>query len=340
MNGLVLCGKTAEMVLEHEVLKEKSDLEPTSHQTLPTMSSFRNMSGVEWSTQIDGIVFGHLDILVGNANDIRRCDNVSFHTWMGDVPPSGISKISDPFTSGLYVASGPFLALIAARSLPLTKLAQYVMYLCGAYCLYQREPLKTRKPLTTKEEIETMLHSIRGTMGWKRLSRILPFCAEGVRSPPEANFFAVSTFPRELYGYQFPKPAVNEDIPVEPEYRTLAGSSVIEVDFVWEDAQLIVEYNGADTHEGGVTSLDITQQTILRAQGYEVVFITKEQFGNARLLDLIMLHLAEKIGIDPSNGWPETEHVQELIDCLRKDDQYSASTAYLKAQKRWIRKVE
>lgn len=338
MNGIVLCGTSAEQILEHEALKKESSLEPTSHNLIPTASSYGGMSHSGLTIQIDEVTFNYLEVLIGCHEDHRHCGIITFRQWKGPVPPSGIFKISDPFTSGLYVTSAPFMALMAARKLSLSRLAQYVMYLCGWYCIHQKEPLKKRKALTSTEQIAFMLRSVRGTMGWKRLWRVLPYCAEGVRSPPEANFFAVATFPRDIFGYQFPKPKVNTSIPLGPEHAALAGAPSIEVDFYWEDAGLVVEYNGGDTHDGGVTPLDVTQQYILMDKGIEVVFLLKEQFSDARLLDLLMRHLAKKLGIDPDNGWPSVENVQMLVDDLRNEDRHSTSPELLEAQKRWIRR--
>ena len=338
MNGIVLCGESAEKVLEREALKKGHGLEPTSYLELPTTSSYAGLPLKDSSICIDGIPFHHLDVLVGKQRDFRRNDSITFHQWKGPVPHSGILKISEPFTSGYFVTSATFMAIMAARKLSLPSLAQYVMYLCGWYCKHQKVPLEQRGPFTSTEKIALMLQSTRGTMGWKRLSRILPYCAEGVRSPPEASFFAVATFPRDIYGYQFPKPEVNATIPVKPEHEALAGTPSIEVDFYWSDAKLVVEYNGLDTHDGGVTPLDITQQLILKEEGYEVIFLTKEQFSNARLLDLVMRHIAQRLGIDPNDGWPSMGNVQELVDCLRFENRHSTSQEYLEAQKRWIRR--
>ena len=339
MSGIVLCGTSAEKILEQKALGRGHGLEPTSRSSIPTATSYCGMFNKEWLIQIDGIAFSHLELLIGGHEDHRHCGNITFHQWKGLVPPYGILKISEPFTSGYFITSAPFMAIMAARKLPLPNLAQYVMYLCGWYCKHQKVPLERRAPFTSIEKIALMLQATRGTMGWKRLSRILPYCAEGVRSPPEANFYAVTTFPRDIYGYQFPKPEVNANIPVKPEHEALAGAPSIEVDFLWEDAKLVVEYNGLDAHDGGVTPLDITQQLILKEGGYEVIFLTKEQFNDARLLDLVMRHIAKRLGIEPDDGWPSMGNVQELVDCLRFENRHSTSTEYLRAQKRWIRHV-
>lgn len=341
MDGIMLCGKSAEMILEREVLGLGYGLEPTSFQTLPNAISTKGMSESGWSIQIDGIPFNHLQLLIGKHNDYRRCLNIKFHQWNGPVPPGSILKIAEPYTNAFYVASGAFLALMASRTHSLIALMQYVMYLCGWYCIHQREPLKKRGPLTSKEDIEKMLRHAKGKKGWRRLERILPYCAEGVRSPQEANYYIVATLPHRLGGYELKKPKVNACIPLNNKHAELAGAPEIEVDFYWEDAKVVVEYNGFDTHEGGITALDITQQVILQEMGIEVLFVTKAQLYSVELLDMMMQQLATRLGICPADGWPNLENVKNLLVSLQSGDMQNrrfASSGILSEQKRWIRR--
>lgn len=340
MTGIVLCDASAEIILEREVLGKGHGLEPTNRQSLPDIISLTGMSDREWSIQIDSLLFSHLHLLVGKHRDFRHCCNITFHQWLGTVPPGAILRIDEPFMNNVFVTSGSFMALLASRTHTLTALAQHIMYLCGYYCMHQKEPLLKRGPLASKEEIERMMRFTKSTVGWKRLSRILPYCAEGVRSPQEANFYIVATFPRVLGGYEFPKPQVNVEIPVEGMHATLAGAPSIEVDFYWEDEGVVVEYNGLDNHEGGISPLDITQQIILKEKGIDVVFLTKEQLFNPALLDLMMLQLANKIGIRPIDGWPSMKSLKMLLRSLRADggnDRRFTSKELLDVQKRWIR---
>lgn len=341
MSGMVLCGTSAEKVLEREALKKGYGLEPTSSQELLGPIPIQGMSAREWSIQIDGIEFTHLDLLIGDHKDFRRCVNIDFHQWLGSVPPDGIFKIAEPYANEFYVTSAPFMALIAARRMSLIKLAQYVMYLCGYYCIHQKAPLEERGPLTNKDEIETAIRFVRGQRGWRRLSRVLPYCAEGVRSPQEANYYIVATFPRKLGGYELTKPEVNACIPLNAEHAALAGAPEIEVDFYWKDANIVVEYNGLDSHDGGITPLDITQQVILKEKGIDVLFVTKAQLYNARLLDMMMRQLADRLGMSPENGWPSPEKVENLLSCLLFEPSRNrrvASPEMQREQKRWIRR--
>ena len=343
MNGMVLCDKSAEIILEREVLTKGYGLEPTALGALPKPPSMKGESNSDWSLSIDGMPFNHLHLLVGDQKDIRRCDAAAFHVWKSPLPPGAVLRIDEPYVRGLYVTSGPFLALIAARTRSLVGLAQYVMYLCGHYCLYQNEPLKERKPLAKKEDICLMLKHVKGSMGWKRLTRILPYCAEGVRSPQEANFYIVATFPKRFGGYALTKPEVNANILLNAEQTLLAGSPAIEVDFYWRDAGIVVEYNGFEIHNGGITQLDITQQIILKELGIEVIFVTKEQLYNPALIDLLMQQLAKRLGICPADGWPKMSCVRELLVSLRyetKRNLHSTSQELLDKEKRWIRQVE
>ena len=318
MDGIVLCGESAERILEQEALGKGYGLEPTARLTLPTMASYRGISNKQWSTQVDGVAFTHLDVLVGSAGDIRKCRNITFHTWKSPLPPFGILKISDPFTSEFFVASGTFMALVAARRLSGVRLAQYVMYLCGWYCMHQKVPLEKRTAFTSTEKISLMLPSMIGTKGWRKLASILPYCADGVRSPQEANYYLVVTLPPRKGGYRLTKPKVNYSIPLDDYHSALLGQSSIEVDFYWPEAELVVEYNGLDNHDGGISPLDVTQQLILRDKGIEVLFLTKYQLYNAALLDAHMQTVANKLGIKTSRrGWPDISDVRALLDDLR-----------------------
>lgn len=314
MDGIVLCGTTAETLLEHKLITGKSLLDATDIISIPSSSRLARLRDEgSWPISIDGCRFNGIDVLVPGKNQRRQIPHVRYHSWSGDLPAGAFARIA----KGLYLTTAPFMALQAARAMDTTRLVQYIMYLTGHYCLHQDSYLQERPSLATLEQIDRMRHSIDGTKGSGTLAKALPYCSEGARSPQEVNMFISAVFPRPKGAYRLPIPLINHRIELDSELAGLMGSSFLEIDLFWPDGNIGLEYNGIETHQGGLSPRDLSRQYVLAEQGIDILFVTKEQLYNAGLLDIVMRAVAKRLGISTRpKYWPHLNRVQELLDTL------------------------
>ena len=315
MDGIVLCGPTAETLLEHRLLVGKSLLDATDIISIPSSSRLSHLRDEgSWPVTIGGCRFGGIDILVGGRNQRRHIPNVQYHSWSDILPAGALARIA----SGLYLTTAPFMALQAAQRLDSIHLAQYIMYLTGRYCLHQEIPLQERPQLATLEQIERIRHAVDGKRGCRTLAKALPYCRERIRSPQEANMLIASSFPLKAGAYCLPLPLVNHRLELDSELARLMGSEYLEFDLFWEEAGIGLEYNGIEVHEGGLSPRDLSRQYVLAEQGIEILYVTKAQLYNAGMFDILMRRVANKLGIAAKpNKWPELNRVQQLLDDLR-----------------------
>ena len=315
MDGIVLCGATAETLLEHELLRNDYQLDASDIASIPNSGRLARLREENaWPVTIRGCQFANIDVLVSGKNRLRHIPHVTYHSWSGPLPAGSFARIA----KGLYVTTAPFMALQAARQLDMTRLAQYIMYLAGHYCLHGDDYLEERPPLMTLEQIDRMRHAIDGTKGCKTLAKTLPYCKEGARSPQETNMLISGIFPRTKGGYWLPQPLVNYEIELDSNGAELMGSDHLEIDLFWKDANIGLEYNGIDTHQGGLSPRDLSRQYVLMQQGIEILYVTKYQLYNAGIFDIVMRTVAKKLGVSTApKYWPQLNRVQELLDTLR-----------------------
>ena len=314
MNSIVLCGPSAEALLEDALLTDRKDLMASDVAMLPASARLSFLRDeANWPISINGRKFSSIDILVSARSELRHIPRINYHVWSTELPPGALTLIA----RGLYVCTGPFLALLASRQQNLIGLTQYMMYLTGRYCLHQADPLQERPQLMTLEQIDRSRHAIDGKKGCGLLSKALYYCHEGTRSPQEGNLLICSVFPRIMGGYKFAHPQVNYQIELNGELANLAGHNYLEIDLYWKEAKIGLEYNGIDSHRGGLTPYDITRQYVLKEQGIDILYVTKEQMYNAKLLDIVMRRIAKKLGVSTaSDRWPSLDRVQGLLDSL------------------------
>ena len=258
---------------------------------------------------------GVLHILAQNTRDRRETNTHRCHLWQGDFPVGSFYQLSNE----AYVASPPFVFLQMAQQLTLTQLIALGDELCGFYSFDESARFGIRQrevPLVTIEDLEEFIAQARaatskqsrGTYGICKAERALEYIVERSASPRETALALFLALPYRLGGYGFPKPEMNVEIPLTPEATAIAGRGckTLRADLLMR-AHFILEYNGNKPHSGEAAGLsDRARINALELMGYEVMELTHEQLDKQGSFEIIVKHLAKKLGkrLDPHKLGP------------------------------------
>ena len=99
-----------------------------------------------------------------------------------------------------------------------------------------------------------------------------------------------------LWGYNLAHPKLNPEITLSREGSLLLHKEKVRPDFLWEEAKLIVEYDGAYHGFGDQPLQDEMRKTVLESMGYTVMQLKKEQVENRLAFDGVVQAIARAIG--------------------------------------------
>lgn len=258
-----------------------------------------------------------LHLIVPAADERKASIGTTYHVWPSPLPKDSLIKRED----GLVVSSPEFCLLQMATELSETELARLIMQFCGTFSPDSKSPTGTvdRNPMTSILSIELYLDGARGCAGANRLRRALRWAVDNAHSPREACLEILMVMPQRRGGYHFPKPEMNvEPDDLTSEARDILGQEHCVVDLWWRRFLLAMEYLGETSHSDKFGS-DLARVRALSTMGVLVLLVAKEQFEDARQMDMIAQEAARQIGrqVRPDR-WPKTKQTQKLIDELRK----------------------
>ena len=272
-------------------------------------------SGIPQSVPTDVVVIG----MRPNVHNSRFLA----HQWNGFVPIGSICATRD----NNYVCSPEFCLLQVGRYLKrLTSTSlepwQYVVILtelvcefCGTYSKQNttRGFKNRRNPLTTLGQIMMFCGRMAFEPGANTLRKAASWIVEGLNSPMETILYLLFCLPKSYGGLEFPRPFSNYPIPVPAELRTKARKGYIVPDLFWPEANLIVEFNGKDTHEGQEVE-DQERQEVAQEMGYaEVTFRKADLYDSKRFMSKAQ-SVAKYLGHALP---PSSERFDELQNTLR-----------------------
>lgn len=201
---------------------------------------------------------------------------------------------------GICLASPEYCLIQAACVFSRFKLLELCMEICGKYALIkesERGFTPRDYPLASVQSIAKFLQTMKSEPGVLAVQRILPFAADGSRSPMETRTYLLMCLPKRLGGYGLPKPEINKRIDLKPEERSIAKRSYFECDFCWPDQKVVIEYDGQQDHSSRLDrDRDSTKRNILLSKGYTIYTITAGQIASAESLDRIVREIAKLIG--------------------------------------------
>lgn len=240
-----------------------------------------------------------LHVLTGNRRSLHAHPAVKAHLITGQFPQDSLYRIDEQ----LLVVS-PELAFVqcchSRHDLPNIEMA---LELCGTYSLMTAE-LPCRfdlSALTTVEQIEKSAVACRGRWGATAALRALGWASNKMRSPRESEMYLLIVLDRSLGGFGLPRPSVNVQIRIKgTTAERLTNATYFEVDFVWEDKRVVLEYDGHEEHEADPAKVasDKERRSVLAALGYTVIVVTSRDLANEASLLVKISQLSMALGVD------------------------------------------
>lgn len=210
----------------------------------------------------------------------------------------------------VFVACPELCFLEAAQLLSRNALILYGMELCGTYARMgiTESPRYKRPSLTSAGKIAAYLDKSKGVRGVREARAALKYVMDGSASARESVLAVMMTLPTKLGGFGLPKPELNYGIGVDaPNKTSIGGRLVLHGDIVWRDANLVVEYDGAQHGMEDNRVIDKQRDHLLLDAGFDVVRFTDKSLRSS----VELTRLARTIN--------RKAHLHRLKDSLKWD---------------------
>lgn len=320
---------------------------PRHYNTVTTQRMFREFAA-SCDLRSYGVTRTPVDLLVPKASQRSRGASASFHVWKGNVPTqalirveeslfvstppfillqmagwhSKVSPVSEAFTQELQAErEAHAMANIEGtvpyddpfawnRSSRLVSLVLVAMELMGTYRLAAPggETRYQQKALLTATEMGRLLAGVPRAYGKNRIEAALDLALPHSASPMETALALMLSLPEAYGGYGLPQPQLNRACPVGNHERLWDGGPTITPDLLWEDANLVIEYDSDGMHGSlGAHKLarDATRANVLSAMGYTVLRMTTLNIQSLAEVERIATQVAERLGtsiVEPSDA--------------------------------------
>ena len=137
------------------------------------------------------------------------------------------------------------------------------------------------------QAIDLAIHNAKRRRGLKALElALIPYRTKDGKAPDVRSDFETLVLP-ELVGVGLPRPGCNVWLHIEGER--------FQADFLWEQAQVIVETDGRETHETPTAfQSDRRRDQFLAAAGYRVLRVTWHQIHSER--EAVLRRISQALG--------------------------------------------
>ena len=320
---------------------------PRHHNTVTTQRMFKEFSA-SCDLSAYGITRHPVDLLVPKASQRSRGALASFHVWKGNVPTEALIRVEDSLfvskpefvllqMAGWHRRVSP-VSEAFAQELQATREAQAMantqgpvpyddpfawdqssrlvelvlvgMELMGTYRLAApgSETRYQQKTLLTSSGMERFLAGVPRIYGRNRLDTALRLSLPHSASPMETALTLMLCLPETYGGYGLPRPHLNREKPVSNHEQLWDGGSSITPDLLWEEANLVVEYDSDEMHGSvGARKLarDATRANVLSAMGYTVLRVTTLNIQSRADVERLAIQVAARLGMqvpEPSDA--------------------------------------
>lgn len=258
---------------------------------------------------------GVLDVLVFKPQDRRCRKDVVCHLHRGGVTEGGVPyALVRHIARDVWVVSPGLCALQAAEQLEFRECVEYYYELCGRY----RLPLEAHgtyaecRPATSTAELRDVFDACSGSWGAKRARRAIGYVRDGARSPMETALMMMLVMPKSEGGLGIRDIEMDVRIPVSGYATKLTTSRCFFSDIFLRRAQLSIEYGGIVHEEASRMASDNERTNALRAMGYDVIDVSRQNFFDRDAFRRTMAAISRKAGIRPSQlpegfGWKQEE---------------------------------
>jgi len=245
-----------------------------------------------------------IDLVLRSQNAKRKSKMVKPHIYTGPTPDGSFVSIGN----GVAVSAPSFCFFQMAGELPLVKLVQLGLELCGTYSLPVKDEyspgveaadnvLYGQPQLTNTKALKAFATRMEGVSGQKKVSRALRYIADGSASPMETKLFLLLTLPYQLGGYGLPAPKLNRRIEIVNPTSRGPGKAYYVCDFFWEKENVAVEYDSESYHSGADRMVsDARKRFDLEKQGINVTAVTGRQIRNVIEFESFAKLIAKKLG--------------------------------------------
>lgn len=224
------------------------------------------------------------------------------HLWSTVAPDGAFLKVG----TGLYVSSPSFAFVQRACDLGLIQAIAYGNELCGRYSLDgSPRGFNDHPPFVSPTELRRFLGDCKNGKGTKIARIASKWVLAGFRSPRESDVYLLTCLPRDYGGYGvITRPEVNARVDVPERLWYLTEVRSYEVDLLWRDALVVVEYDGVDHDDRVQWVRDDLKTHVLEEMGYLVVRMSRDILRDPREFDRRVRLLAGRLGqaIPPSNA--------------------------------------
>lgn len=251
-----------------------------------------------------------IELLVCFDYERSQTAGAKSRTFGGIIPASLMREV----VPGVLVVSPELCFLQAATWLEPLDLIKFGFELCGRYELPESGAYRERQPLTTVSKISEALEQLKGQRGIKAARQALRFVRDGSRSPMETALALMVLLPREQGGLGLPDLKMNHKLAVPLELRHTMSSASIEVDLLFADAMVTVEYDGAEHAKLKRRTHDADRASTLELLGYRTRTITARHFTGKLEMHRALNGIVRMLGKKPDTS----VEFQERQDDLRK----------------------
>lgn len=223
----------------------------------------------------------------------RQLSKVVVHTVSSELP-AGSLLVVEP---GMCVVSPEYAILQAAACCTEVDLLLLIQEFCGCYSIQSsRDGLFMRHPLTSIERIKHFISNARNLKGLRKVQKMIAYAADGSGSPRETAVALLMHLPKRYGGFGFPRACLNLSVDLGECGAILWGKRNA-FDLVWEDARVIVEYDGRGSHATTAQrDRDNARRNAAVAKGYVVYVLTDERLCNVEHVHAIAVAAAKALG--------------------------------------------
>ena len=241
---------------------------------------------------------------------------VVFHQVAPALPHSSFLEIAP----GIAVCSPELVFIQMAEALSLGELIALGYELCGCYPLdLDRPGALVRSPLTTPMRLAAFVKRACRLKGLRKARVAAQFVRAKSASPMETEVSALLMTPMKWGGLGLPSARANEPVYLSDKASRIARGNRIVCDLLWDEAHVVVEYDGRASHAGNQQQTrDSRRRDAMAADGIEVVTITSSQVSGVFEFFEIADTITRKLGRRPRKRTAEfTERHMELRRELR-----------------------
>jgi len=235
-----------------------------------------------------------IDLMVISKNAKWKSKVFRPHIYTRDVPEWSFISLG----SGVYVSSPSFCFFQMAGELPLVKLIELGLELCGTYSLpvNNGKTLYGHPRLTNANSLKAFTIQMKGIKGQRKATGALRYIVDGSASPMETKLFMLLTLKYILGGYGLLAPKLNKRVDPRKATTKMSNKKYFVCDLFWPQANLAVEYDSDANHTGSDRiNDDSKKRTSLESAGIKVITVTNQQIQSADEFDIVAKEIAKRL---------------------------------------------